>query len=111
MQPEPESEAKPKQSDGFWEQPEMQGVMPQAQYTIAGEVQAAQQIPLGATHFAMFPQTNAVFVAAILAEACVIGIFVGIEDFPYLWLNLIGCALVILFSFIFIRSDRPKAIA
>ena len=66
MQPEPESEAKLEQSDGFWEQPEMQGVMPQAQYTIAGEVQDAQQIPLGATHFAMFPHTNAVL-ALVLA--------------------------------------------
>ncbi len=72
MQAEPESEAKPEQSDGFWEQSEMQGVMPQAEYTIAGEVQAAQQIPLGATHFAMFPQTNAILalVLAIASFAC-----------------------------------------
>ena len=72
MEPEPESEAKLEQSDGFWQQPEMQGVMPQAQHTIAGEVQQAQQIPLGATHFAMFPQTNAILalVLAIASFAC-----------------------------------------
>ena len=62
MQPGPE------QDETFWQQPGMQGVMPQAQYTIAGEVQATQQIPLGATHFAMFPQTNAVL-ALVLAIA------------------------------------------
>ena len=44
----------------FWETTEQVGVMPGAENVIAGEVQAAQQIPLGATHFAMFPQTNAI---------------------------------------------------
>ena len=44
----------------FWETGEQVGVMPSAENVIAGEVQTAQQIPLGATHFAMFPQTNAI---------------------------------------------------
>ena len=72
MEPKSESEAKLEQSDGFWQQPEMQGVMPQAQHTIGGEVQQAQLIPLGATHFAMFPQTNAILalVLAIASFAC-----------------------------------------
>ena len=72
MEPEPESEVKTEQSNGFWAQSEMQGVMPQAQHTIAGEVQQAQLIPLGATHFAMFPQTNAILalVLAIASFAC-----------------------------------------
>ena len=72
MEPKSESEAKLEQSDGFWQQPEMQGVMPQAQHTIAGEVQQAQLIPLGATHFAMFHQTNAILalVLAIASFAC-----------------------------------------
>ena len=52
----------------FWETTEQVGVMPGAENVIAGEVQAAQQIPLGATHFAMFPQTNAVL-ALVLAIA------------------------------------------
>jgi len=62
----------PKQdADNIWQKSETSGVMPQAEYTIAGEVQAAQEIPLGATHYAMFPQTNAVtaLVLAILSFA------------------------------------------
>ena len=66
MQPEPEQDV------SFWQQPEMTGVMPQAKPTIAGEVQPAQLIPLGATLFAMFPQTNAILalVLAIASFAC-----------------------------------------
>jgi len=65
-------EMEPKQdADNIWQKSETSGVMPQAEYTIAGEVQAAQEIPLGATHYAMFPQTNAVtaLVLAILSFA------------------------------------------
>jgi len=74
MQPDPD------QNETYWQQSEMQGVMPQGQYTIAGEVQATQQIPLGATHFAMFPATNAVvaLVLAIGSFACGLGIFLSI---------------------------------
>ena len=58
-------------ADNIWQKSETPGVMPQAEYTIAGEVQTAQEIPLGATHYAMFPQTNAVtaLVLAILSFA------------------------------------------
>ena len=65
-------EMEPKQdADNIWQKSETPGVMPQAEYTIAGEVQAAQEIPLSATHYAMFPQTNAVtaLVLAILSFA------------------------------------------
>jgi hypothetical protein len=73
MQPGPE------QDETFWQQPEMQGVMPQAEYTIAGEVQAAQQIPLGATHFAMFPQTNAILALVLaIASYAVCGLILSI---------------------------------
>ena len=47
---------------------------------------------------------RAVVTAGILAEAIVITVFVldqnGIIDFPYLWLNLIGCVLVVIFAFV-----------
>ncbi|MEL6943102.1 MAG: sodium:solute symporter [Bacteroidota bacterium] len=47
---------------------------------------------------------NAVFLAAVLAEIIVIVIFVlerkGVIEIPYLWLNTIGCGLVMLFSLI-----------
>lgn len=47
---------------------------------------------------------NAVFLAAVLAEIIVIAIFVldrkEIIEIPYLWLNTIGCGLVMLFSWV-----------
>ena len=48
----------PDQGDNFWKEAESQGTMPQADNVISGEVQPTQEIPLGASHFAMFPQTN-----------------------------------------------------
>lgn len=59
--------------------------------------------------------SNAVFVAAILAELIVVAIFIldrmGIYKFAYLWLNLLGCVLVMLFAWLlqytfFIREKR-----
>ncbi len=48
---------------------------------------------------------NSVFFAAILAEAIVIALFCldkfGYIELAYLWLNLIGCALVMLFAIVF----------
>ena len=58
----------PDQGDNFWKEAGSQGTMPQANNIISGEVQAAAQIPIGATHFAMFPQTNATL-ALVLAIA------------------------------------------
>lgn len=62
----------PDQGDDFWKEAGSQGTMPQANNIISGEVQAAQQIPIGATHFAMFPQTNATL-ALVLAIASFAG--------------------------------------
>ena len=60
--------------------------------------------------------SNAVFVAAILAELMVVAVFVadkmGYVKFAYLWLNLVGCVLVMLFALIFqatvFRKDASK---
>ena len=45
---------------------------------------------------------NAVFIAALLGEAIVISLFVldkmDVIDLAYLWLNLIGCVLVVVFA-------------
>ena len=62
----------PDQGDNFWKEAEPQGTMPQADSVISGEVQPKQEIPLGASHFAMFPQTNAILalVLAIASFAC-----------------------------------------
>ena len=62
----------PDQGNNFWKEVGPQGTMPQANNMISGEVQAAQQIPIGASHFAMFPQTNAILalVLAIASFAC-----------------------------------------
>ena len=62
----------PDQGNNFWKETESQGTMPQANSVISGEVQAAQEIPIGASHFAMFPQTNAILalVLAIASFAC-----------------------------------------
>jgi solute:Na+ symporter, SSS family len=45
-------------------------------------------------------QGNTVFYAALLAEACVILIYAG-DIVSFLWLNAIGCFLVILFAMLF----------
>jgi Na+/proline symporter len=55
--------------------------------------------------FVKFVRGRAVFIAALLTEAIVITIFIldhkGIFPIAYLWLNLIGCMLVLLFSTLF----------
>ena len=43
---------------------------------------------------------NAVFLAAIIAEVCVLLLF-QFTDIPYLWFNFIGCILVISMSLVF----------
>ncbi|MEM8897472.1 MAG: sodium:solute symporter [Bacteroidota bacterium] len=52
---------------------------------------------------------TAVFIGAILAEICVIALFVLPQQYPslawldigFLWYNLIGCAIVVLLAFVF----------
>lgn len=60
---------------------------------------------------------KAVFLAAIVAEIAVVTIFYldhhDIIDVAYLWLNLIGCALVMILAEIFQATglgDRPKSV-
>ncbi|MFQ3180825.1 MAG: SSS family solute:Na+ symporter [Polaribacter sp.] len=43
--------------------------------------------------FIKFVKGNAVFVAALITQALIIGVFL-LDWLPYLWLNLLGCALV-----------------
>ena len=62
----------PDQGDNFWKEAESQGTMPLTDNVIIGEVQPTQEIPLGASHFAMFPQTNAIL-ALVLAIASFAG--------------------------------------
>ena len=63
----------------FWDALDT-GVMPSADNVIAGEIQATQQqIPLGATHFAMFPQTNAILALVLaIASYAVCGLILSI---------------------------------
>ena len=43
--------------------------------------------------FIKFVKGNAVFVAALITQVLIIGVFL-LDWLPYLWLNLVGCALV-----------------
>jgi Na+/proline symporter len=57
---------------------------------------------------------RAVFIAAIIAEAAVI-LFGQLDLFAYLWLNVIGCLLVVFFAIIFQSilknyNSSPKSI-
>ena len=58
---------------------------------------------------------TAVFLGAIMAEICVIALFILPQQYPslawldigFLWYNLIGCAIVVLLAFIF-QQVLPK---
>ena len=58
---------------------------------------------------------NAVFIAALLTELIVISLFCldkfDLIRLPYLWLNVIGCSLVILISFMLQLISPKKAIS
>lgn len=49
--------------------------------------------------FIKMVKSNAVFIAAIITQAIVLLVF-ELEIMPYLWLNVLGCALVITIAFI-----------
>ncbi len=51
--------------------------------------------------FVKFVKSNATFLAAVITQTIIVLMYFGLEDFPYLWLNLVGCGLVILLSIIF----------
>jgi len=59
-------------------------------------------------------QGNAVFIAALIAELLVVLIFVAdykeIINIPYLWLNAIGCLLVIIIAHLLVGLDRGKEV-
>ncbi|MEL6864937.1 MAG: sodium:solute symporter [Bacteroidota bacterium] len=59
--------------------------------------------------------SNAVFVGALLAEAIVVTIFILEKtdriDIAYLWLNLIGCVLVLFFSWLFQQFFKQEQAA
>jgi glycopeptide antibiotics resistance protein len=54
--------------------------------------------------------STAVFIAGILSEAVIVGIYIlrefGYTNIAYLWLNLIGCLLVMGLSLLL--QERPK---
>ncbi len=61
--------------------------------------------------FIKFVRGNAVFVAALITQALIIGVFI-LDWLPYLWLNLLGCALVMGIAIIiqfFIPTKNKKA--
>lgn len=46
--------------------------------------------------FVKFVKSNATFLAAVITQSIIVLMYFGLENFPYLWLNLIGCGLVML---------------
>lgn len=58
--------------------------------------------------FIKFVRSRAVFLAAIVTQVVIIGLWFW-DVIPYLWLNLIGCVLVILIAMLIQSLDnRPK---
>ncbi len=57
--------------------------------------------------------SNAVFAAAIIGEVAVVSIFtlgkLGYFNLPYLYLNLIGCLIVVLLALLFQQFNNPPA--
>ncbi|MEO9572060.1 MAG: sodium:solute symporter [Polaribacter sp.] len=49
--------------------------------------------------FIKFVKGNAVFIAAIITQALIIGVFI-LDWLPYLWLNLLGCVLVMVIAIV-----------
>ncbi len=66
--------------------------------------------------FLKYIHSKAVFWAAVLSETLVVAVFVhwglGNKNFPYLWLNLLGCILVTsiasILQFIFREAPKPE---
>jgi SSS family transporter len=51
--------------------------------------------------FVKYVKSNATFLAAVITQIVIVIMYFSLEDFPYLWLNLVGCGLVMLLSIIF----------
>lgn len=61
--------------------------------------------------FISYVRSNAVFIAAIITQVLILILF-KMEIMPYLWLNVVGCGLVMIFAFIFqiIFNSRKRII-
>ena len=59
--------------------------------------------------FIKFIKGNAVFTAAIITQILIIGIWY-IDILPYLWLNLLGCIIVMVIALLIQMLSRPKII-
>ena len=60
--------------------------------------------------FLKFVKGNAVFIAALITQILIVGVFL-LDWLPYLWLNLLGCVLVIVIAIIIqtlIFSNKSK---
>ena len=58
--------------------------------------------------FIKFIRGNAVFIAALITQVLIIWVY-AIDVLPYLWLNLLGCALVISLAILIQMFSRQKA--
>ena len=58
--------------------------------------------------FIKFIRGNAVFIAALITQVLIIWVY-AIDVLPYLWLNLLGCALVISIAILIQMFSRQKA--
>ena len=58
--------------------------------------------------FIKFIRGNAVFIAALITQVLIIWVY-AIDILPYLWLNLLGCALVISIAILIQMFSRQKA--
>jgi Na+/proline symporter len=59
--------------------------------------------------FIKYIRGNAVFIGALITQALVIGVF-ALDVLPYLWLNLLGCALVIALAILIQMFSQQKAV-
>lgn len=57
--------------------------------------------------FIKFVKGNAVFIAALITQAIIIGVYL-LDWLPYLWLNLLGCALVMGIAILLQSLNRNK---
>ncbi len=57
--------------------------------------------------FIKFVKGNAVFIAALITQVIIIGVFL-LDWLPYLWLNLLGCALVMGIAILLQTTMRRK---
>lgn len=59
--------------------------------------------------FIKYIRGNAVFIGALITQALIIGIF-AMDVLPYLWLNLLGCVLVIALAILIQMFGQQKAV-